>query len=216
MKEISSYSDNPVNVVVDYFRYIRHDKNFRILWTIIVIVGVTIASVCLLLALGYASNSILFWLAIAILIILLLVGIASLAMVKISYRILKDKYESADLTPAIIINISPIRLMCFADVSIDIDDSIPVVKISEIGSLPFHKIQVGEVVPCASDYLQGTEDDRWSDFRPTPIAWATGDDLIIRASINRLKKEEVELLRKIIKSGNTQFATGKIVKIKNA
>lgn len=111
-----------------------------------------------------------------------------------------DAYRNGLLIPGIVTNLSPLTLICAADVRTG-DDEVeagqPVWGVREVvvEELTVHTAQLGEQVPCVSLFGETDEEgDYYTNFEPRPLAWGTDDARIIEQARQAIADDEWLLL----------------------
>lgn len=99
-------------------------------------------------------------------------------------------YSTGLIVPAIITNTSPIELIALADMS-TAEEQEPIYGClkMQVGSLPNHKIEVGEKVPCVSLFGVASQGYR-RHFQPRPVCWGFKDPKVITAVIQSISDSQ--------------------------
>lgn len=106
-------------------------------------------------------------------------------------------YKSGMLVPAIVVNTNPIELAALANVICeDVDLEQLACKRFAVKSLPLHRIEEGEKVPCVA-LFGGKEKGIWTNFEPRPLCWATDDAEMIRRNAGLIEEREWSILNKV-------------------
>jgi hypothetical protein len=73
---------------------------------------------------------------------------------------------------------------------------IPAIKMIDAGPLSAQTFAIGDLVLCVVDFFDVELEDRWGDFCPPPLAWATNDAKAIAPNPTQLESDgPVELRR---------------------
>lgn len=118
----------------------------------------------------------------------------------------KMAYKNGLIIPAIIINTSPIEILAMADMRTT-EEQTPVYGFLKmiINTLPNHKVEINEKVPCVSLFGMAIKGYR-RHFEPRPISWGFKDESLIPQTIeiisndaapNEFFKNEWEMLYKV-------------------
>jgi len=107
--------------------------------------------------------------------------------------------ENAVLTPSVVVSASPLRLLALANMNTGAsDEPILAMKLVEFSRIPRHSCEIGEVIPCVSVF-RGDGLEKWDDFSPQPLSFATGDMAALQANTDLLDPGDIALLRKHVK-----------------
>ena len=110
----------------------------------------------------------------------------------------KQFYHSGLLTPGIIIDVNPVKLLCLAEMGNGMGFECYGLKMIKIKQLPSHAGQINEEIPCVSVFQEGESYKLWGDFDPKPISWGTDDVDILKKCIEKIGREQFKILQNLI------------------
>ena len=104
----------------------------------------------------------------------------------------KAAYQNGLIIPAVIINTNPIEILAMADMR-STDEQAPVYGFQKIkiNTLPNHKIEINEKVPCVTLFGMAIKGYR-RHFEPRPISWGFKDASLIRQTIEVISGDQTE------------------------
>jgi hypothetical protein len=107
---------------------------------------------------------------------------------------LRMVYDSAALTPAVIVSHKPLRCLCIASLSSGAGGDYLGVRVMSGWELPETTIAAGKAVPCVSMFAPGRHPARWDDFTPRPIKWGTDDPAELSRCLSKIDAEDRQRL----------------------
>lgn len=109
-------------------------------------------------------------------------------------------YEKSGLVPAIVAETRPrgSTILALIDIAKPTSDTAQyALVVRNVGTLPGHRVRVGERVPCVSvltDRSTRSESVTWEMVSPMPIAWGTRDVTVLRDAVAAISDVEWQLL----------------------
>lgn len=102
----------------------------------------------------------------------------------------KMAYKNGLIIPAIIINTNPIEILAMADMRSS-EEQTPVYGFQKmiLKTLPNHKIEINEKVPCVSLFGMAIKGYR-RHFEPRPISWGFKNESLIPQTIEIISNDE--------------------------
>lgn len=112
----------------------------------------------------------------------------------------RQSYENGWLVPGMIASLQPLAIIALADMrSAEEEDAQPrwACKKIEPETLPLHKLQVGEKVPCVA-LFETADHGKRTNFEPRPVSWATADSSNLERAVKSIDPGEWALLYDVI------------------
>lgn len=107
-------------------------------------------------------------------------------------------YTSGLLVPAMVASTQPLELLALADVNATENEPPQwAYKHFAVNALPLHQPVVGERIPCVA-LFGGKVYDRWTNFEPRPLCWATDDAEVLKSNMEAIEEHEWNLLAGIV------------------